>query len=137
MEAQPLPAYLPKLRERLVYHEYHTATMPKPSLGRPAFRTTAFAESNHVLDKHDSNTELPKPTRERDGYETDDDVVAAAGPGKLDGTSVGIELEELTLDVLLVRSRYPSSKKLKLKPLNPTGRAIACSCDWFAFFFFG
>ncbi|KAF8907694.1 hypothetical protein CPB84DRAFT_1768565 [Gymnopilus junonius] len=111
MNGSPLPAYLPKLRDRLVYHEYHA--------GKTS-RLTPFMNSRHVsaqkldeelnpsIDTSSSRSDLGKgnarASRERGalGEHDDDEVLLrSAGPAHVDGSSIGIELDELTLDVLL------------------------------------
>ncbi|KAF8168489.1 hypothetical protein B0H34DRAFT_816566 [Crassisporium funariophilum] len=87
MNGHPLPAYLPKLRDRLIYHEYHSGRRLNPSLGRIG---------------------LTKPRYESDSDEVNEDGASSAGSsehqldcsaGRVDGSSIG--LEELTLDVLM------------------------------------
>lgn len=49
----------------------------------------------------DSSSEMGKAAKDKDGEESDDEIVLAAGPAHVDGSTMGIELDELTLDVLL------------------------------------
>ncbi|KAF9527115.1 hypothetical protein CPB83DRAFT_856773 [Crepidotus variabilis] len=80
MHGHPLPAYLPSLRDRLIYHETHS------------FRGKMF---NYSFKDTKYNTPV-----EKDNQLEESDTNDSAGPSKLDGASVGIEAEELTLDVL-------------------------------------
>ncbi|KJA27441.1 hypothetical protein HYPSUDRAFT_131287 [Hypholoma sublateritium FD-334 SS-4] len=59
-----LPAQLPRLRDRLVYHEYHSNA------------NDIWRDGNHEHTRH------------------------AAGPSHVDGSSIGLELDQLTLDIL-------------------------------------
>lgn len=110
MDGRPLPAFLPKLRDRLVYHEYHTAKTMKPSFAQANFFPGRFGEKEDgekeekEKDKSvhtDSSSEL-LAKGDKSGFESEEDIGAAAGPVHVDGHSVGIELDELTLDMLLV-----------------------------------
>ncbi|KDR68787.1 hypothetical protein GALMADRAFT_78068 [Galerina marginata CBS 339.88] len=81
MNGHALPAYLPKLRDRIVYHEVHS---------RNGKRWKGV--------ETDSASEVGLKA----GAEAvDEEIVMAAGPANVDGSSIGIELDDLTLDVLL------------------------------------
>ncbi|KAF8798312.1 hypothetical protein BYT27DRAFT_7177807 [Phlegmacium glaucopus] len=83
LTGRPLPACLPKLRDRLLYHECH-----KGHLRPAAQRQTVYeSDSDEGLEKKQS-TESSATEKELD-----------FSGGKVDGSSIG--LEELTLDVLL------------------------------------
>lgn len=102
MDGRPLPAFLPKLRDRLVYHEYHTAKTMKPSFVQACFpRSFAEKEEKEKSVHTDSSSEL-MGKGEKPGYESEEEIGDVAGPVHVDGSSVGIELDELTLDMLLV-----------------------------------
>ena len=93
MQGHALPAYLPKLRERLVYHEIHTGRRSmNSSLIRSMFSRPLSTETESVQ-----------------AVETDSSLEGSscgnaplAGPEMVDRSSTGMELEDLTLDVLLV-----------------------------------
>lgn len=74
---RPLPACLPKLRDRLIYHEYY-----KGRCSHPEKQDVHELESDEVLQGSVPEEELDNST------------------GKVDGSSIG--LKELTLDVLTV-----------------------------------
>ncbi|KAF9475517.1 hypothetical protein BDN70DRAFT_883627 [Pholiota conissans] len=91
MDGHQLPAYLPKLRDRLIYHEYHARGRPtnlvllnsldlRPGIYRPG-------------DKG-SQTDLSSEDRE-------EEIQRAAGPTNFDGSAIGLNLNQLTLDTLL------------------------------------
>jgi Aromatic acid exporter family member 2 len=78
---QPLPACLPKLRDRLLYHEYY-----KGRHRHPEKQNVQESESDEVLQGSVPEEELDNST------------------GKVDGSSIGFK--ELTLDVLTVRAFF-------------------------------
>jgi len=91
MGGHPLPAYLPKLKDRLIYHECHAGKRStNPWLPPPQNLRT------------DSGSEIGKAaSKDKEAEDTDEEIMLAAGPTHVDGSTIGIELDELTLDVLL------------------------------------
>ena len=81
LTGRPLPACLPRLRDRLLYHEYHAGRR-----GLPVVDHSNESDSDEVQDGGSSAAE-----------EEELDYSA----GKVDGSSIGFE--ELTLDLLMVR----------------------------------
>ncbi|KAF8972504.1 hypothetical protein BDZ97DRAFT_1722616 [Flammula alnicola] len=99
MQGQSLPAYLPHLRDRLVYHEYHSGGR---SLNPTLFKTFAPRMGGDEKQRSlhtDSSSEEEKIVKRREDEETE--VEDAAGPANLDGSSMGFEGDQLTLDLLL------------------------------------
>jgi hypothetical protein len=99
MQGHPLPAYLPKLRDRLVYHEFHSGRRSNPSLIKSMFSRPITSDVKGV-EKGQGTSELDPTSQVTRGGNT-----PTAGPETVDGSSIGIELDELTLDVLLVSLR--------------------------------
>jgi len=97
MQGHALPAYLPKLKERLVYHEIHTGRRSmNSSLIRSMFsRPFSLATENVQTAETDSISEGSSGGN-----------APIAGPAIVDGPSTGMELEDLTLDVLLVSLHF-------------------------------
>ena len=96
MQGHPLPAYLPKLRDRLVYHEFHTGRRSNPSLIKSIFSRPGTSGAKE-MEKGQEATETDPTSQVSRGVNAQ-----TAGPATVDGSSIGIELDELTLDVLLV-----------------------------------
>ncbi|KAF8972501.1 hypothetical protein BDZ97DRAFT_1649682 [Flammula alnicola] len=99
MEGHSLPAYLPKLRDRLVYHEYHSGGR---SLNPSLLKTFAPRYGGHEKQRNlhtDSSSEEEKVVKR--GEDEDKEITAAAGPVNVDGSSMGFEDDQLTLDLLL------------------------------------
>ncbi|KIM39015.1 hypothetical protein M413DRAFT_447379 [Hebeloma cylindrosporum] len=94
MRGHPLPAYLPKLRERLVYHEFHTgrgathSSLVKSMFSRPLSFDVKGAQGVPATGT-DSSSEV-------NGGEN----APMVGPA-MDGSALGIGMDDLTLDVLL------------------------------------
>ncbi|CAA7266341.1 unnamed protein product [Cyclocybe aegerita] len=99
-DGHPLPAYLPTLRDRLLYHEYHAGrrslytrvTQSRPHQPRPLSLDLSLSENEKVKD-------LQSPGSESES-EVEVEIREAAGPATVDGSSMGLEIDELTLDVL-------------------------------------
>ena len=94
MQGHALPAYLPNLKERLVYHaEIHTGRRSmNSSLIRSMFpRAFSLGTENVQAAETDSFAEGSSGGN-----------APIAGPTIVNGSSTGMELEDLTLDVLLV-----------------------------------
>ena len=102
MGGHALPAQLPRLRDRLVYHEYHSS-------GR--FLNTILYNSTTsrapTLDSADKarlpNRDTPEVNGDRHD-DTNEDIGHASGPSHVDGSSIGLKPDQLTLDVLFVRN---------------------------------
>ncbi|KAJ3509937.1 hypothetical protein NLJ89_g4950 [Agrocybe chaxingu] len=100
-DGHPLPAYLPTLRDRLLYHEYHAGrrslytrvTQSRPPQPRPLSVDLSLSENEKVKD-------LQSPGSESES-EMEVEIRETAGPAKVDGSSMGLEIDELTLDVLM------------------------------------
>lgn len=92
-QGHALPAYLPKLKERLVYHEIHTGRRSmNSSLIRSMFsRPLSTGTENIQAAETDSSLEKSSGSN-----------APIAGPEMVDGSSTRMELDDLTLDVLLV-----------------------------------
>ncbi|KAF9560292.1 hypothetical protein CPC08DRAFT_708223 [Agrocybe pediades] len=97
MQGHPLPAYLPKLRDRLLYHEYHAGRRTTPSF--PNVRSMSGAAPAEKSLDTDSNSDLAQSSTK--DKVADDELTRDAGPVHVDGSPMGIEVEELTLDLLL------------------------------------
>lgn len=80
LTGRPLPACLPTLRDRLIYHEHYK--------GR-----------HHNPDKQNDHESESDKVSQGDATEEELDYSA----GKVDGSSIG---KELTLDVLMVRTFF-------------------------------
>jgi hypothetical protein len=97
MQGHALPACLPKLRERLVYHEIHTGRRSmNSSLIRSMFSQPVSTGMENVQ-----------------AAETDSSLEGSSGgnvpmaePVIMGGSGTAMELEDLTLDVLLVSLRF-------------------------------
>jgi hypothetical protein len=92
MDGHPLPAYLPKLRDRLVYHEYHARGR---SVNPVLFNSLDLRPGIYRPGDKGSQTESSLEERE-------EEIHLAAGPTNVDGSTIGIERDQLTLDILLV-----------------------------------
>ena len=93
MQGHTLPAYLPKLRERLVYHEIHT--------GRRSINSSLIRSMfSQPLSTGTENVQAAETDSSLEGSSGSNAPIA--GPETVDGSSTGMELEDLTLDVLLV-----------------------------------
>jgi len=103
MAGQPLPAYLPKLRDRLIYHESHTGRRSmNPSLIKSMFSRTGASDVKGM--EKGQATDMDQPSQASRGGNP-----PPTGPTAVDGSSIGIELDELTLDVLLVSMHFAPS----------------------------
>jgi len=93
MEGQPLPAYLPKLRDRLIYHESHTGRRSmNPSLIKSMFSRPGTSDVKGI--EKGQATDMDQTSQVSRGGNP-----PTTGPTAVGGSS--IELDELTLDVLL------------------------------------
>ncbi|KIM39011.1 hypothetical protein M413DRAFT_447369 [Hebeloma cylindrosporum] len=92
MQGHALPAHLPKLRERLVYHEIHTG---RRSMNSSLIRSMFSQPFSTAIEK----TQAEETDSSSEG--TSSGSAPIGGPAIVDGSSSGIELEDLTLDVLL------------------------------------
>ncbi|KAH9487319.1 hypothetical protein JR316_0001392 [Psilocybe cubensis] len=105
MEGRPLPAFLPRLRDRLLYHDYHAAKATKSTLRQgnlfPGHIRDGGDEVKEEKSIHTDSTSELLNKGDKSGFESEEDLGAAAGPMHVDGHSVGIELDELNLDMLL------------------------------------
>jgi len=124
MSGQPLPAYLPKLRDRIVYHERcFRGAIATGGNGRLTGRasTSAFASSGSLpLSEKESGWqegakvgyEKKSPSLRgvngRKGSDDLDDTVA-----RIDGISIGFEEAEVGLGMFLV-STFPSLPEISI-----------------------
>ncbi|CAA7266342.1 unnamed protein product [Cyclocybe aegerita] len=107
-DGHPLPAYLPTLRDRLIYHEYHPRGHHSSLYSRIVQKARPVAAQKLNLDlklgeKPNSSgrdLHIPGSFSEADSY-TEVEMRKAASPAKVDGSSMGLDMEELTLDVLM------------------------------------
>ena len=97
MQGHAQPAYLPKLRERLVYHEVQAGRRSmNSSLIRSMFSSSISTGTEHVqVAAMDSSSEGSSGGN-----------APIVDPAIVDESSTGMELEDLTLDVLLVSLRF-------------------------------
>lgn len=100
MGGHTLPAQLPRLRDRLVYHEYHS--------GGRFLNTILYNSSTSRGSALDSASKAHQENDvRRDG--THEDTEHAAGPSHVDGSNIGLEPDQLTLDVLFVSGSSPTN----------------------------
>ncbi|KAJ3501936.1 hypothetical protein NLJ89_g9115 [Agrocybe chaxingu] len=107
-DGHPLPAYLPTLRDRLIYHEYHARGHHSSLYSRIVQKARPVTAQKLNLDlnlgeKPNSNARdlhVPGSFSEAGSY-TEVEMREAASPAKVDGSSMGLDMEELTLDVLM------------------------------------
>lgn len=94
MDGHPLPAYLPKLRDRLVYHEYRARGR---SVNPVLFSSLDLRPGIYRPGDKGSRSQTEASLEERE-----EEIRLAAGPTNVDGSTIGIERDKLTLDILLV-----------------------------------
>ena len=87
MHGSRLPAHLPNLRDRLVYHAHKSRALSAKSGERKELTATPEDDVGDSVEEESGDT---------------------AQPGDVHDSSTGIEADELTLDVLLVSHYFVS-----------------------------
>ncbi|PPQ95766.1 hypothetical protein CVT26_015853 [Gymnopilus dilepis] len=101
MNGNPLPAYLPKLRDRLVYHEYHAGRQAQLTPFLRSIGSTQRVAASQSTGSSSSDLNKGQNASRGDTEHDEEVLLRTAGPAHVDGSSMGIELDELTLDILL------------------------------------
>ena len=121
MDGHQLPAYLPKLRDRLVYHEYHARGRP---MNQVLLNSLDLRQGIYRPGDKGSQTDSSSEDRE-------EEIQRAAGPTNVDGSAIGLDLNQLTLDTLLVRISRLKHLDTYTNPVITLGRTTTSLFYWY------